>query len=144
MAFDIYTFGIPFLFMLAVVYGAMEVSGVFKKNAVKVIIALVIAIFAATYEPAVAFIFQALPFATLFFIGAFFLGFIATLFREKGDAKDWPLLVIVFGLFLILLTQFEDVLQIKAFGLDGQTILIGTGLVVILMVFYAVYKISTQ
>lgn len=143
MALDAFTIGIPFLFMLAIVYGAMEVSGVFKKQAVKVIIALVIAIFAATYEPAVTLIFQILPFATLFFIGAFFLGFVASLFKEgRGGGKDWTLLILVFGLFLVLLTQFEDVLQLNIYGIDGQTLLLGVGIIIILMILYAAYKLG--
>jgi hypothetical protein len=35
MALEIFTHIIPFLFVLAVVYGALDYSNVFKKNSVK-------------------------------------------------------------------------------------------------------------
>ena len=136
MAMDLFTFGIPFFFMLAIVFGALEVGGVFKNKGVKIIISLVIAAFAATNEQAVQFIFYVLPYATIFFVVVFFLGFIVKS-RKEGD-KDWFLMAIVLILFLLLLMNFESLTGIA--GDLGTTIATVLGVIIVLMVFYAAYQ----
>src|SRR4030043_415702 len=98
---DLITLLIPFLFMLAIVYGALDVSGVFRNKRVNALIALVFAFFSLTYEPAILFINQIMPFAIIFFVAFFFLGFVIKVAR-KGVDKDYTLLIIILGLVLLL------------------------------------------
>lgn len=143
MAEDLITQFIPFLFVLAVVFGALEFSDVFKNSRVKVLISFVIAFFAMTYEPLVAFIFEFLPIATVFFMALFFLGFFTTLFRKEDKKKDWMLIAVVLVLGLILLTRLEE-LTGASFGpaVEDAALYVGAG--IILLMFYAAYRISAN
>ena len=136
---DLFTFGIPFFFMLAVVFGALEVGGVFQNSGVKVIISLVIAFFAASFEPASAFVFSILPHATAFFIIVFFLGFVKKLFTGQDKKIDWTMIAVLSILFLILLINIEPLTGI---GLGGQAtnLVYVIGFIAILMIFYAAYQ----
>ncbi len=139
---DIFTFGIPFFFMLAVVFGALEVGGVFQNRGVKIVISLAIAFFAATFEPAVGFIFGILPYATIFFIIVFFIGFVKKIFTKEGGAKDWTIIAVILILFLILLISAEELTGIS-FGEQATIFIYAIGLIVILMIFYAAYQKTT-
>ncbi len=69
-------YAIPFFFLLAVVYGALGISGVFKNRAVNLIIALVIALFGMTYQPFITWLYTIMPYAIALFIAVFFIGFV--------------------------------------------------------------------
>jgi len=81
---------LPFFLVLAIVYGALEVAKVFENRGVKGIIAVVIAFFSVSSAEIVAVINSVLPYAALFFVGFFFLAFLASFFKEKegGDEEQ--------------------------------------------------------
>ena len=72
MALEIMTFMLPFLFVLAIVYGALELTSVLKNKAANIVIALVVAFFAISNASAVEFIIAVMPWAAILFIAAFF------------------------------------------------------------------------
>lgn len=134
-------FLIPFVFMLAVVYGGMHLSGVIKNKAAIALISLAIAFFAASNADAIRFINGVLPLAVPFFIVVFFLSFVLEMFRKHGGAKkDYPLLIMIFALVLIFLLYVQ---RSTDFEVDESVLGIG-GLIVFIMIFFTVYKIGKK
>ncbi|MFC2143758.1 hypothetical protein ACFLQO_00120 [Candidatus Aenigmatarchaeota archaeon] len=148
MAMEIFTHMIPFLFVLAVVYGGLDFSGVFNKNSVKGIISLAIALFALTYVPVLDFIYGILPYAVVLLIFLFFLAFLNNLVSgggktggEKKPFKDWSLLMIVIVLVLLFMSSYgEDLVGEFLPSMPIENLMYGVGLVLILLIFYAVYR----
>lgn len=142
---DLLSVVIPFLFVLAVVYGALEVSDIFKRKQVKLIISLCFALVAMTTGFITEFIMGILPYAIMAFIAIFFVGFALSFFRGKGGEKgerDYVLMAIVLILLLLFLTNYgigflEDYMP----GISVEEFATGVGIVVILLVLYSVYKI---
>ena len=137
------TLGLPFFFMLAIVYGALEVGGVFKNKAAKMIIAVVVAAFSLMNAGVVALINQAMPYAAVFFIAVFFLGFVKKAFKAKeGKHTDWALVIIVVGLLLIVFARqgesFRDFFDRGP--LSYENFLIVIAVVIMLLMFYAAYN----
>jgi len=128
-------FLIPFFFIFAIIYGALEISGVFKNKAVKAIIA----------------VHQVLPYAAIFFVVVFFIGFIAKPFRgrkagEPGK-RDPLLLLVVLGLLLIIFAQLATPSSpfypdISSTILGDETILWGIGIVIVIFMFYYAWSQS--
>jgi hypothetical protein len=132
---------LPFFFILAIVWGALEVSDVFRNKAVKAIISLVIAFFAVSSGEVMAFLNQMFPFAILFFIAAFFLAFLLKPFRGGDKKIDYTLLVIVLVLVLLFLAgQEHSLLQNFLPGWDAENVLYGIGIVFVLLILFSVYK----
>lgn len=143
MATDIFTHIIPFLFVLAVVYGALDYANVFKKNSVKGLVSLAIAFFALTSQFVIDFIYGVLPYAVILFVVVFFLAFIARLVGGKGKERkiDWSLAMIVIILLLIFLASYgEDLVTSFLPSMPVENFMYAVGLVLILLIFYAVYK----
>ncbi len=135
---ELLTLAMPFLFILAIVYGALEMSGVFKNKAVNAIIAIVISFFAISSSQFIEFIYSILPYAAILFVVVFFLGFITSPFRGKGREKkgmDYTLLAVVAGLVLIFLANQPGILNLQ----DSNLITL-IGFIIIIIIFYAAYK----
>ena len=141
---------IPFLFVLAVVYGALEVSDIFKRKQVKIILSLCFALVAMSSGLITEFIMGVLPYAILLFIAFFFIGFVLSFFREdkkegeKGE-RDYTLIIIVLVLLLLFLASYgtgfiEDMFP----SVSRDNLVTGLGLVVILLVFYAAYRLGAK
>ena len=133
-------FILPFFFILAIVYGSLEVSKVFQNKGVKAIIALVIAIFAASSPVAVEFILFILPYATIFFVVFFLFGFVASYFKQKeGEEKDFTVIAAVLAIVLLFLASQESMefISIEDSNFVGMIVLL-----VIALILYAVYKIK--
>ncbi len=144
-------FLIPFFFIFAIIYGALEVSGVFRNKAVKAIIAVALGFFAISNADVVSFIHQVLPFAAIFFIVVFFIGFIAKPFRGKGGGgeRDPLLLLVVLGLLLIVFAQLATpsspfYSSISSTILGDQNVLWGIGILILLFMFYYAWSQSRK
>jgi hypothetical protein len=141
---DLITLLVPFLFMLAIVFGALDVSGVFKNKRVNALIALVFAFFTLTYQPAIEFINSIMPYAIMFFVVFFFLGFVIKI-AKKGVDKDYTLLIIILGLVLLLFaTQGPGLISsfVPGFEQQGNTIMMVAAVVFIGAILMAAYKLS--
>jgi len=137
---------IPFLFMLAIVYGALDVAGVFRNRRVNAVIALVFAFFTLTYAPAIEFINQIMPFAIVFFVAFFFLGFVIKM-AKKGVDKDFTLLIIILGLVLLLFaTQGPGFIDsfLPGFEEQASNIMLISAIVFIGVILLAAYKLSIK
>jgi hypothetical protein len=143
---DIISLMVPFLFMLAIVYGALDVAGVFKNKRVNALIALVFAFFALTYAPAIEFINQIMPLAIVFFVVFFFLGFVIKI-AKKGVDKDYTLLIIILGLVLLLFaTQGPGFIDsfLPGFEEQANSIMIASAIAFIGVILLAAYKLSIK
>lgn len=139
---------LPFFFVLAVVYGALEVSKIFKSSGVKGIISVVIALFAVVSPGVAEFIYQVLPYAVIFFVVFFFIGFVRSFFKGKeGEKRDYILPIIIGGLIIIFLSSQGDALKNlfpSAGFLSNDNFIVAVILVVILMILYAAYKAAKE
>jgi len=142
---DFLSFAVPFIFVFAIVYGALELTAVFKENKkVGGLIALALSFFALSSEPVVAVINQFLPYAAMFFIVVFFIGFILAPFRGKEEKKDYGLIIIVCGLVAVFLINqgYELVSSFLPAGLmiGSENFMVIAGLALIIALFFAAYK----
>jgi hypothetical protein len=140
-------YGIPFFFIFAIIYGALEIGGVFKNKGVKAIISICLAFFAVSNYQVLALINQLLPYAAIFFIVVFFLGFILKPFIGKGGKGDPVLLIIVLGLVLLLFAQLGS--PSSPFYHDIQSTILGNenflwivGIIIVIVMFVYAYRMG--
>ena len=105
---DLFTSGIAFLFMVAIVYGSLEFSDILKSSKAKVLIAISIGLFVMMSPQAVTFISEFLPYAAILFAVVFFVGFLTGGRKDKdgkGGGPDYQLLGVVILLVALLLSS---------------------------------------
>ena len=147
---DLMSTVIPFMFVLAVVYGALEVSDIFKRKQVKVILSLCFALVAMTNALITTFIMGVLPYAILGFIVLFFIGFIMNFFKDDKDGKgggkkDFTLIIIVLVLFLIFMSSYGmEFFGGSVSGLSSEELSTGIGITVLLIIFYSAYRLKGE
>lgn len=153
---DLMTLAVPFFLVFAIVYGALEVSGVFSRKEegrkvtnkkVNAIIALVLGFFAITSEQVVGLTYMFMPYAAVLFIIVFFLGFILSPFRGKEEEKDYSLIAIIAMLVILFLaSQGQEMLidLFPALGISGENFFTIAGLLLIIAVLYAAYQHSKK
>ncbi len=136
---EIFVYGIPFIFVLAVVYGSLELSEVFKNKRVKMLISLAVAAIAVVNQQVVGIINLYLPYAAILFAAVFFLRFIN---KSTKDAKDWPLILAGVALLVILLARQGDSFRgyFDAGPLSYENFIIITAILVLMLILYGVYK----
>jgi len=146
MALELMTFMLPFLFMLAIVYGALDLAAVFKKKAVNVIIALVVAIFAVSNAGVVASIVAVMPWVAMLFIALFFIKFILSMFKPGEGGRDYTLLIVILGLIAIfMLSQGTQLIQDwlpGGFPVTEDNLILIIGIVIVVAILFAAYKSS--
>lgn len=149
MPLDILASVIPFFFVAAIVYGALEVSGVFKNKNVKMIIAAVFALFTMTYDPLIIFINNIMPYAAIFFIVVFFVAFIFKPMKgKKEEGRDYTLIIIVCGLIIVFLANSgyqlinQWIPQIST--ISGTNFMVAAGIILIVFILYAAYKMQGE
>jgi len=142
-------FIIPFLFVLAVVFGVLRISKAFRGNAaVEVIISLVIAFFSATYSPFTSMLFNILPSITMFFIAMFFIVFVLEIVGVRGRReKDNVTNLIIYGililvLFTIVASHSELIPNLGIISADD--LVLGIGIIFILSIFWAAFKMGPE
>ncbi len=146
-------FLITFLFTLAVVFGVVELSKVFKGNkAVALVISLAIALFAAGYAPFQTTLWNLLPNITWFFIVLFLVAFGLELFGvRRGSAipgREHEGMIVSGAVLLILLTVGWQIIQTNPINLPfiggGQNLIFFIGLILIVSLFWAAMKTSGE
>ncbi|MBN2042858.1 MAG: hypothetical protein JW754_03550 [Candidatus Aenigmarchaeota archaeon] len=131
---------IPFIFVFAIVYGAMEFSAVMKNRKVSMVVSLCMAFFAITNQQVVNFVNQVLPYAAIFFVIVFFIGFVKRPFKGGGGGNP-VLLIIVLGLILLLFVQFGSdtspfYSSIQGSFLGNENLIMIIGFVIVVVMFY--------
>jgi predicted neutral ceramidase superfamily lipid hydrolase len=142
-------FLIPFLFVLAIVFGVLELSNIFKNRAVSAIIAIAIAGFASLYAPFVEVLWNLLPSLTWFFIVLFLLAFTLELFgvrRRKGGPQEALQSMLISGVILIILfgvgfSVIESLPIDLPFIGGGQNLLVLLGIIFIIAIFWSAFRV---
>ena len=138
---------VSFVFVLAVMYGSLEASGLFRKDdkgnkSVNVLVSLVIAFFGAQYPPLTAFLSVWVPQLTVLIIGLFFLAFVSKLLLSiKGDKQntDWGLLAAI-GVLVLLALDTSGGEWLWGFGFDPDMIMMITAFGIFGIILLAVGK----
>ncbi len=145
MVQELLSFAVPLIFVFAIVYGAFEISKIFENKKIGGLIALAVSFFAISSETVLTMINQFLPYAALFFIVVFFIGFVLSPFRGKGEKKtDYTMVIIVIALVLIfLINQGYDMISPllpSGFLIGSENFMAIAGLVLIIAIFWTAYK----
>jgi len=139
-------FVIPFMFVLAIVFGILRIGKVFSGNtAVEMIIAIVIAFFSATYQPFITILFQFLPTITWFFIAMFFILFILEITGVRGKRGENKKNVMIYGILLLLLFSIvasrSDIIPTFSY-ISTDDLILTIGIIFIIAIFYNAYNIQ--
>jgi len=140
-------FIVSFLFILAVVFGVLELTNMFKNRAVNLLIALAISFFASSQASFTGLLFNFLPSITWFFVIVFFIAFSFEILgiRKKGDknlttqsaAVAGGVLLILFSVGFVLLRMFP--VDIPFIG-GPENIVFLAGLMIFLSLFWGAMK----
>ena len=134
--FSLYTL-LPFFFVIAVVYGALETVGMFRNAKVKMIIAVVMGFFAIQSTYFIEMIYTYLPYGLIFFIFAFVAGFAKK--SLSGGEKDSTMIIIIIVLGLLLVASLS---KTEGGFFQQSELLWFFGAIAILGIFYAAYKMK--
>ena len=131
-----------FLFVFAVIYGLLAKANLFGgiNTRVAAIIALVVAFFTVMYEPFVSYMQDFMPIAALILIFLFFIVLIQNVIGGKAEAADSLPIVVVLAVLLLVVGLLWDNLAIRLPGITSENLLWLIGIVIISMIFIAVYK----
>lgn len=129
---------LPFLLVLAVVYGAMDTAKMFGNRALKTIIAVVMAFFAISDASVVAMLNSLLPYAAVFFILIFVAGYVKRSLGGSGG-QDNTIVIIIIVLALLLLTSYASA---EGGMQDYSEFFWFVGIIAIIAILYAAYKMK--
>ena len=133
---------LPFVFVLAVVYGLLSMVDVFKKKSVNFLIALVFAFFAAGYQPFVTSFFINLGIVLWGFLIIFTIAFLLEAIGIRGKkAKRKPdVSVSIAGVVVLLLVTvgfaYMSEINIPIIGTENFMVILGLFLL-FFMIYYA-------
>ena len=136
---------LPFFLVLAIIYGALEVSKVFENRAVKGIIAAVFAFFAIMNSQVVSFINLIRPYAAGFFVIIFIIWMVLKPLRGWKGGGDSTVLIVILVLILIIFTRLGSVggyLPGYGFLADPNFIWL-IGIIVMLVIIWKAYKMGS-
>src|SRR4030042_696489 len=91
----------PFLLVVAVVYGGMETSGIFRNKAIKAVVSVVLGFFAVTNYYMVQFVNSVLPYVAIIFLLVFIVGFAKR--SLSGGEKDSTMMIVIVVLIMLLI-----------------------------------------
>lgn len=142
---------IPFLFVFGIIYGSLEVAGVFKNRGVNFIIAAAIGIIALSNSGMIEFIYSIIPYATIAFVIIFGIMFLKkTIFAGLGkhlegkDKKtDYSLIIIILIMVFIFFGNAHESTLINipyiGYGMNND-ILAAVGILLVLAILFIAYK----
>ena len=131
------------LFVFAVSYALLTKAKVIDVKGANIVLAMVIGFFAASYAPLAAFLQAILPIAAVLLVFAFFIVFARNLVGK--DAKDaLPMATgLIISLMLLAVLWNRIAPQLPA-GVDPTQLLWVLGTVIVLLIFYTVYRHSGE
>ena len=129
----------PFLLVLAVVWGGLDTSGMFRNRALKTIIAVVMAFFAISNGYVVTTINSYLPYAAIFFIIIFITGYVKRSLAGGAD-KDNTMIIIIVGLALMLIASYANA---EGGMYQFSEFFWFIGVIAIIAILYSAYKMGS-
>jgi hypothetical protein len=152
MPFDITMFQseqflIPFLFILAVVFGAVNASNVFRNRGVNLLVSVALAFFAASNASFVNFLWSQFGSISIFFIAMFFIIFTLEAFgirKGSGSKSNEPLIINGAILFILLSIGMSNIGLIPSLPLigSGQNVFLLLVILFIIVLFWLTMKIG--
>lgn len=139
-----------FLFVFAVVYGALFSSKVFSgQKGVNAVIAIAFALISAAYPPFVNTVYTYLPVAAGILAVLFFVQVVRKTFGgEKKQGTKYDSLPPVIGLSISLLLAGvlwnEIYYYIAPLGITSNNLLWAVGIIVVVLIFWLIYKHGEQ
>ena len=131
---------LPFLLVLAVVWGGLDTAGMFRNRALKTIIAVVMAFFAVSNGYVVTTINSFLPYAAIFFIIIFAAGYVKRSLAGGAD-KDNTMIIIMIGLALLLMASVANA---QGGMYQYAEFFWFIGVIAIIAILYAAYKMGAK
>ena len=139
------TFLSSFLFVFAVIYGLLATAKIMTEKNVNIIIALVFAFFTAMFEPFTAILQAFIPIVGIIFFIFFILIFVKKIISTDNKKDSLPVLASLVIVLIILGVLWEDVGNyFYKFGLEPANVLWIIGILLVLIIFYAVYSHSSD
>jgi hypothetical protein len=130
---------LPFILVVAIVYGSLETANIFRNKAVRTIIAVVMAFFAISNYEIVQLINGLLPYAAILFVVIFIAGYVRK--SMSGGDKDNTVVIIIMALALLFIASLAQ-------GASGYSLYQYTeflwliGAVVVIAILYGAYKMK--
>lgn len=137
---------IPFLFVLAIIFGILELTKIFRNRGVNFLIALAIAFFTISNAAFINMLWSYFGSITTFFIIMFFIAFTFEIFGlRRGQHPPTSAIIIDGAILFILLTAgflHADLIPELPFLGGGQNLVFLFIIIFILVIFWAAFKIG--
>jgi hypothetical protein len=137
---------IPFIFVLAIIFGVLELTKIFRNRGVNFLIALAIAFFTITNAAFVSMLWSYFGSITTFFIIMFFIAFVLEVFGIRKGGHQPTSSIIIDGaiLFVLLSIGFMNASYIPELPFigSGQNVIFLIAVILILVIFWAAFKIG--
>ncbi len=129
-----------FMFVFAIIYALLLKAKVIEYKNANIIIAAVIALFSALYQPLVAALQVFLPIAAIILVILFFFVFVKSLMGGGEDAI--PLLAVLVIALLLLGALWGNIVALipMPLWLASDAMIWIIGIVIILLIFLVVYR----
>ena len=138
---------IPFLFVLAIIFGVLELTKIFQNRGVNFLVALAIAFFTITNTAFVDMLWSYFGGITTLFIIMFFIAFIFEVFglRKPGQHQPTSSIIINGGILFILLSigflYANQIPELPFLG-GGQNLIFLFIIIFILVIFWSAFRIG--
>ncbi len=130
---------LPFILVVAIVYGSLETASIFKNKAIRTIIAVVMAFFAISNYQIVQLINGLLPFAAIVFVLIFIAGYVRK--SMSGGEKDNTVIIIIMALAMLFIASYANS-QGGYMTYQYTEFLWVIGVVVVIAILYGAYKMK--
>jgi hypothetical protein len=143
-------FLIPFLFVLAIVFGILEITKLFRNRGVNFVIALAISFFAVSNTTFVSFLWSQFGNITAFFIVMFFIAFVLEMFglrRPSGESRSEGGMIISGAVLFLLLSlgfMYSDLIPPLPYIGSGNNLILFFAIIFILAIFWAAFKAGRE
>jgi len=144
---------IPFLFVLAIVFGVIEITHVFRNRGVIFLISLALAFFTVTSTNFVSMFPSYAGIITPIFIIIFFIAFILQIFglrrpRLPNEPSREPEALVIIGAILFLLLSlgfvYSSYIPVLPFVGGGSNVVILAAIIFILVIFWVAFKAGPE
>ena len=134
---------IPFLFVLAIIFGSLNIANVFRNKGVNLLISLALAFFTISNPAFVELLWSNFGIISLFFIAMFFIIFITRAFLIRGHENFTDVLIINGAILFVLLSiSYYHMNMLPSLPIvgGGQNLLLLLFIVFIIVIFWFAYK----
>lgn len=141
-------FLVPFLFSIAVIFGVLEITNIFRNRAVNLVIALTLSFFAMSNSYFVNLLWNYFGNIAMFFIVMFLIAFVFEIFgvRKKGQPSGPDSMIINGAVLFVLLSvgfMYTDMIPTIPFIGGGENVLLLVAVILVLAIFWTAYRLGS-